>query len=542
MAEPDRLAVVRVSPGREPGPLCRPCWGGLGLACLSGLCLAVSFPPFAWSGLAWVALVPLLVALSGQRPPAAFALAALASLLAFSGIFYWIWTAGTFHLIDYALLVLVVNLALCGGVFGLSLVWFRDRTGWPAVVIAPTLWVSLEYARSHAWFLSAPWMLLGHSQYAHPTLTQIASITGVYGLSFVIVCVNVAVAEVIIGLRSYRHEVLALGLFPPAARVSAIVATGLLLGTMVFGVRSLASAGSAEHLTIALLQGNVPQTQKWDRASLEAVVSQYERMAHQAAASSPTLIVWPETAIVGDVGRDPALRQRFEHLALDTKAYLLVGAAGSAKFRKPQFHGKYFNSLSLFSPQGRLEDEHRKIILVPFGEYDPLQGVVRWPQALTAAMGSVVPGDHHTIFRLPDASFGAVICWESIFPDLFREFVRQGARFMVNATDESWFPGGGAPSQFLAMTTFRAVENGISIVRAANAGISAVIDPFGRITRQLASPGGRAFPDEGVLVAQIALSNGPTFYTRYGELFAFIQIAFCGILAASLLGRACVLR
>jgi len=541
MPEQDHFADARSGPCRESGFICRSLWGGLGLACLSGVCLILSFPQFTLSGLAWFALVPLLVALRGRDLKAAFTLSSLTSLISFSGIFYWIWTVGTFHVLDY--LLLAVYFSLYGGVFGLGLNWFRERTGLPAIALAPPFWVSLEYARAHAWFLSAPWMLLGHSQYAHPILTQIVSVTGVYGLSFVIVCVNVAVADVIIGgIRFFRHRASAPGMFPPAVRASAIVAASLLLGTVVFGMRSMARTGSVEHLNIALLQGDVPQAQKWDRASIETIVNSYERMTRQAAAQSPVLIVWPETAVPADVSRDPALRERLERLALDTKAYLLIGAAPSAKFHKKPFRGKYFNSLFLFSPQGRLEEEHRKILPVPFGEYDPLHGIVRWPQALIAAMGSVVPGDRYTIFRLPDASFGAVICWESIFPDLFREFVRQGARFMVNATDESWFHVVGASSQFLAMTTFRAIENGVSIVRAANAGISAVIDPFGRITQQLASPTSLALPEEGIVVAQIALSNGATFYTSYGDVFAFVQIAFCGILVAFLLARACVLR
>jgi apolipoprotein N-acyltransferase len=523
---------------RLPG---RPFWGALGLAGLSGVLLFVCFPGFDLGAIAWIALVPLLLALNQRRLRDSFLLSWVTGIVFFTGGFYWIWSVQAYNLFDYVI-VQILYLPQYITLFGLTLAWIRRRTGLSQILLAPPLWVTLEYIRAHLSFLSLPFFLLGHSQYLHPSLIQITSLTGVYGLSFVIVCVNVAVAELIIGIRSYVREPSAAGLFPSAARMSMTVAGVLLIGTALFGMTSLAGAGKSEHVKIAVLQGNVPQTQKWDHNSLQEVVSRYESMTRQAAAADPALIVWPETAILGDVGTDPAFRDRFENLALDTKANLLVGAAVSTKFYKQKVRGRYFNSLFLFSRRGHLEDEHHKIIPVPFGEYDPLHGLFEWPRAVIAATGSVVPGDRYTIFHLPDASFGAVICWESIFPDLFRQFVYRGARFMVNATDESWFHAVGPSSQFLAMTSFRAVENGVSIVRAANRGISAFIDPFGRIEEELGTPNGRTLPHEGVLVAQIALSNGPTFYTRHGELFAFISIAYCGILMVLLFSRIRILR
>ena len=184
----------------------------------------------------------------------------------------------------------------------------------------------------------------------------------------------------------------------------------------------------------------------------------------------------------------------------------------------------------LFSPQGTLEGEYRKIKLLPFGEYPPLEEYITWPTSVVSAMGNIVPGDQYTIFRIGQTPVGALLCWETIFPDLFREFVKRGARLMVNPTNESWFGWSAAPYQLLAMSVFRAAENQVAIVRAANTGISAFIDPNGRITARLRGPEGKELFVEGVLIRDVPLSGEMTFYTRYGDVFGFCQIAFAALL------------
>src|SRR5262249_49918238 len=163
----------------------------------------------------------------------------------------------------------------------------------------------------------------------------------------------------------------------------------------------------------------------------------------------------------GDVKRDPALQQKMRLLTRETRTFLLVGASESAKFSKGKppdtaLAHQYYNSMLLLSPEGTLDGEHRKMVLVPFGEYEPLNSVIAWPKAIAASFGRMVPGDSYTLFSIDGRQFGAVICWEIIFPDVFREFVRRGALFMVNATNESWFGPTAAPYQLLAMATIRA--------------------------------------------------------------------------------------
>jgi apolipoprotein N-acyltransferase len=181
----------------------------------------------------------------------------------------------------------------------------------------------------------------------------------------------------------------------------------------------------------------------------------------------------------------------------------------------------------LISPDGAIAGEYRKQILVPFGEYAPLRGIVTWSEAIADPRQDIVAGERSTLFTMGSLSFGATICWENVFPDLFREFVNGGARLMVNATNEAWFGETAAPYQFLAMSAFRAAENRVAVVRSANTGISAIIDPYGRIIERLVGSDGKALFVEGVLSGTVPLSRALTFYARHGDVFAFAQIAAC---------------
>jgi len=493
-----------------------------GLACLSAGLLVVAFPKFDLGALAWVALVPLLVALEGKGPGAAYALSYLTGLLSFFGICYWIWAVPGWNLID-GFLIGVLYLPQYVALWGLGLAWLRRLTGVSPALVAPPLWVTLEYLRSSVPLLAFPWMLLGHSQHAYPSLIQISSVTGAYGLGFLIVLVNTAVAGIVLHLlRRSPAPAARPRRFPLAAPVAAAV---LLAMTLLHGQTVLLSAAPAEEATIALVQGNIPQNQKWDRSRRQMILDRYAALTREAARSSPLLIVWPETAVPGDVEHEPELKRAIARVAVETRSHLLVGSAEHAKFSRRDVGDRYYNSLYLFAPDGAIRGQYRKIRLVPFGEYEPLGSVLTWPRAIAAATGKFLAGERYTRFAVGGVPFGAVICWEAIFPDLFREFVRGGARFMIVATNEAWFEKTAAPYQLLAMSAFRAAENGVAIARAANTGVSALIDPFGRVTRRLTGPGGRDLFVEGVLVGGVSPARGPTPYTLYGDVFAYIMVA-----------------
>jgi apolipoprotein N-acyltransferase len=497
----------------------------LGLASLSGLVMLLAFPPFDLAALAWIGLVPLLLAC--RSPRSAFLLSGLTGIVFFVGIFSWIWNVPAFNLLDG--LLVAVYLGLYFALWGLGVAWIRSRTGLPLSIAAAPLWVALEYVRGHVGFLSLPWMLLGYSQYQATALIQVTSLTGVYGLSFLIVLTNASLAEACgcFLIRSGRSPApLTWTSRPVALPVTALV----LIATLVHGHAVLSGPGLTDRIRIAVVQGNVPQPLKWDTGYRQATLDRYAQLTRQVAGHSPALIVWPETAVPGDVQHDPDLRRLIGQLAVETGTHLLVGSSEQAKFARRELHGKLYNSLVLVTPQGGVAAEYRKVRLVPFGEYEPLHGLVKWPRAIAPAVGKSVAGTEYSLLQVGDVTFGATICWENLFPDLVREFVKAGARFMVNSTNEAWFGETSASAQFLAINALRAAENRVAIARATNTGISAFIDPFGRITERLRGADGRELFVEGHIVGEVSLSIGTTPYTRYGDLFAFLQIGGSGLL------------
>jgi apolipoprotein N-acyltransferase len=498
---------------------------GLALASLSGLVLLLAFPPLDLAILAWIGLVPLLLASRSLR--SAFLLSGLTGIVFFVGIFSWIWTVPAFNALDG--LLVAVYLGLYFALWGLGVSWIRSRTGLSLPVVAPPLWVALEYVRGHVGFLSLPWMLLGYSQYQATALIQITSLTGVYGLSFLIVLTNASLAEAFgwLLVRSGRTPApLTWTPRPIALPVSALVLTA----TLIYGHVELSESGHGDRVRIAVVQGNVPQTLKWDTAYRKATLNRYAQLTREAAEHSPALIVWPETAVPGDVQHDPDLRRAIGQLAVETGTHLLVGSSEHAKFAQRELHGKLYNSLVLVTPHGQIAAEYRKIRLVPFGEYEPLHGFVKWPRAIAAAVGNSVAGTEYSLLQVGDLTFGATICWENLFPDLVREFVKAGARFMVNSTNEAWFGETSASAQFLAISALRAAENRVAMARATNTGISAFIDPFGRITERLRGADGKELFVAGHLVSEVSISSRTTPYTRYGDVFAFLQIGGSGLL------------
>jgi apolipoprotein N-acyltransferase len=488
------------------------------LAVISALLLLIAFPKFDVGIAVWIAMVPWLIALEGKKCKEAFLLSYLVGLIFFGGISYWIWSVREYTVIDF--LLLAVYFPHYGSLWGLGIVWLRNRTSLPLILIAPSLFVALEYLRAHFGFLSAPWMLLGHSQYANVPLIQIASITGVYGLSFLIVLVNVAVTHVALALlRRPTTPISQSSVMIPLA-----VATVLLVVCLGYGHVSLSSQPSTPTFKVAVIQGNIPQETKWHKDATSWVLAKYQSLTYTAAKQDPLLIVWPETAIPGDVKHHPELKGFVEHLAQATKTHLLVGSAENAKFDRHKSRDHSYNSMFLFSPEGSIIAEYRKMVLLPFGEYPPLQGWITWPSTIVSSMGATLPGTEYTIFRVSKTLLGTTICWEALFSEHFREFVNRGARLMIAASNEAWFGDTAAPYQVLAMTVFRAVENRVAVVRAANTGLSSVIDPFGRIISRVRDANDKELFIDGILTTSVPVSMTETFYTRHGDIFAFLTI------------------
>ncbi len=492
------------------------------LSLLSGVLLILSFPNFDLEFLAWFAFVPLLYAIHGKTRLHAFTLGFLTGLTSYLGILYWIIVAvhtyGNIPLLvsGFILLLLVGYLSLFTGTFAFLTRVVPMASGIQTILFLPILWTALEYLRSFL-LTGFPWANLGYSQYLNLPFIQMADITGPYGPSFVILLVNATLFRI---LRQWINKT-----FP----VREVVVTLLvLLSSMIYGyVKMRATDQQMLHqpsLKVSLTQGNIDQSIKWDESFQKETLKIYERLSLKAAEQHPDLIIWPETATPFFFQQAKEYQPMVLDLPNKTKAYLLFG---SPSFKVERGKVNHYNSAYLASPSKEIIGRYDKIHLVPYGEYVPL-GEILPLGSLGEGIGNFKSGKVIYNFSLPQAKFGVLICFEIIFPDLCRRFVRNGADFLVTITNDAWFKRTSAPYQHFSMAVFRAVENRLFIARAANTGITGFIDPRGKIIRK-----GELFVEEA-MTETIRLSKKKTFYTLYGDVFAWV----CSGLSLLLLGYA----
>ncbi len=501
----ETLAVVADEPRRR---------FGLALAVASGLCLAVSFPSPGIAPLAWIGLVPLLFAIRGRSPRHAFGLGWVTGTVFFLATCYWIvHTIGSYTElpVPLAALVLLLMSSVLGcyaGAFAATLRWLEGRD-LSAVWLAAPVWVVLEWLRGW-FFIGFPWAALGYSQYRFHALAQMAEVTGVYGVSAILVLFNAVVAAVLSarGPAARRH----LGAL--AALTALVVA---LVGFGQWRLAAIAAMPDVGRLRIGLAQGNVAQEQKWDPAFQDETMSRYRQLTLDAARQHPDLMVWPETATPFFFQEPGPRREEVLALAREAGMPLLFGSPAFRRLGDGRF--EQLNRAYLVLADGREAATYDKIELVPFGEYVPFQSVFFFVQQVVTAVGNIGAGAVPTVFELPAARFGTLICYEGVFPALTRRFVRDGAQFLVNVTNDAWFGRTSAPHQHLAQDTFRAIENRVPFVRAANTGISAVIDADGRIRWQ--------GPLYEMLwhVDAIRWTGIRTLYTRFGDVFVWACVA-----------------
>ena len=480
------------------------------LSLLSGILLILSFPHFDLEFLAWFALVPVLYSIEGKGFVDSFKLGFLTGTVSFLGILYWIIVAvhtyGNVPLILSALilLLLILYLSLFIGAFTFLARLIQMRLRIQTILFAPFLWVALEYLRSFL-LTGFPWANLGYSQYLNLPFIQMADITGVYGLSFVILLVN---ATLFSALHQWAQKTFPFKEF----LITAIV----LLVFLIYGYMKMEAIDHQmiqnPPLKIRLVQGNIDQSIKWDESFQKETLQIYDRLSLRVSEEKPDLIIWPETA-TPFFFQDA---QEYQPFVLDipkrTSAFLLFGTP-TYKIQKGKV--SHYNSAYLLSPAGELAGKYDKIHLVPFGEYIPMKDLLFFMGSLGEGIGDFQPGKEIYNFSLSQGHFGVLICFEIIFPDLCRRFVKKGANFLVTMTNDAWFGKTSAPYQHFSIATFRAVENRVFIARAANTGITGFIDPRGKILKQ-----GEIFTEEAI-DGTIRLSHQKTFYTLYGDTFAW---------------------
>ncbi|NIS72729.1 MAG: apolipoprotein N-acyltransferase [Proteobacteria bacterium] len=484
---------------------------------------SVLVPGFPFGVLAWIALVPLLLCLEEKSPLESFRLGWVTGFIAFTGMLYWVIVAmhryGGIPIPVSAiiLIALTLYLSLFVASFATLLTLVRQKTGWSPLIVAPPIWVTLEYLRS-VLLTGFPWENLGYSQYLALYLIQIADVTGVYGISFLVVLVN---GLIVTGILQSKKT----GRVP--LRIPLIIV--LLLGVIIAYGSLRINQESRRVLTqkptrVAIAQGNVDQGVKWEPAYQRETIEIYKTLTREVAGSDPDLVIWPETAVPFFFPFDQPLSPVVRVIPSETGAYLLFG---SPFYQEVENRVRYLNSAYLLSPRGEIIARYDKIHLVPFGEYVPLSRFLPFIRPLVEGVGDFVSGSETqgtVVFTTPRGKFGVLICYEIIFPNLNRQFVRKGADFLVTITNDAWFGRTSAPFQHFSMATFRAVENRTFVARAANTGVSGIIDSTGRIIQQ-----SKIFSRQA-LTGEVFMGGAKTIYTRYGDLFAYFCLGWSGLL------------
>jgi apolipoprotein N-acyltransferase len=516
------------------------------LVLLSAGLQIVIFPLPNLYGFSWVAVAPLLVAILRARRPETlqlqldgqarllpatpwqgFVLGYVCGILWFAGTCYWIFD--TMHrygglpipVAVLALILFCMYVGLYHGMFGLLLALIAGSkiagSGAAirrALVAAPFLWVAVELARTR--ITAFPWELLGYSQTANFALTRIATLAGVYGLSFEIVLVNSVFAAAFLAAKERRKRLLV------AACVAAVILqTG----------QWLAPPPLATDHTALLVQPNIPiqegamWTKEYFQGTLRDLTATSLHPPGQKEGRRYDLIVWPESPSPFYTN-DPLFRDTVSELARQSGSWVVAGSIGIT----PVMHSggqnsQIFNSAALVSPQGEWVGRYDKVHLVPFGEYLPFPQVFAFAGGLTKEVGEFQRGASRTPLDAGGERLGMLICYESIFPDQVRQLALQGAQVLVNISNDGWYGDSGAWKQHLQQTQMRAIENGRWLLAGTNTGMTASIDPYGRIVA--------ATPRKvrTALAAPYALSPGTTFYTRHGDWFAYL----CAIISASAL-------
>ena len=507
---------------------------------LSAALQIVIFPLPNFYMLGWVALTPLLVALLRAREPdtlqlregikllparplQAFLLAYGCGFFWYAGTCYWIYNTmreygGVNTPLALGLLTLFcLYLAIYHGVFGLIIGLLADRSlSRRALLLAPVVWVAVELARTRV--TGFPWDLLGTSQVDNLPLARLATLTGVYGLSFEIMVVNVAVATAFL-VRREKRQLLLLAAFAAAA----VLQCGQFIPTP-----AVASDRSA-----LLLQPNIPilEGSEWTKDYFESTLRDLSSISLKPPTSRqpgdplhPGLIAWPESP-APFYASDPLFRDAISTVAREAGTWVIAGSVGTPGGMAPGSASHYYNSGSLVNPSGQWVSRYDKVHLVPFGEYVPFRRLFFFAGGLTKEVGDFSPGASRQPLPAGDEALGVFICYESIFPDEIRQLVDNGAQVFVNISNDGWYGDSGAYAQHLKQARMRAVENARWLLRDTNTGVTASIDPYGRVVASLPRKVRTA------LRAPYALSNATTFYTRHGDWFAYL----CAIISVGAL-------
>jgi apolipoprotein N-acyltransferase len=471
---------------------------------LSGALTALSFPKFDLSFLCWISLIPFFFALNKKTPKQSFLLGFLGGITFNAILIYWIPAVPAHYgnlSIGMSLLiytVFVFYLALFWALFS----WFfaKIQGVFPKLIffLAPFIWIGFEYTLTHL-LTGFPWGLLGYSQYKNLWFLQLASLTGIYGLSFMMVLFQ---SLFVYSIIHRRRAPFFLGL--------------TLMILLHFGGWAIIknSPPIEDSFQASVIQGNVSSDIRWDQISdpqIRDLFDQHVNLSLEANKKGSRLIIWPEFSVPlcfsCSYNIYPEFRNKLFRFAQESGTTLLLGTNETVMSQQ----GLHYYNTALCLQADMTISQYYKMHLVPFGEYTPYKKIFFFIEKMTHAIGELSAGEEFVLHQFEGKKFGTPICYEIIFPDLVRKFVKQGADFLVTITNDGWYGTSSAPFQHFAIAVVRAVENRRYLLRSATTGVSGIIDPYGRILSRT------EMMTQAYLTERIAPMDTITPYTRFGD-------------------------
>ncbi len=491
------------------------------LLAASGAALSLAFPPIDFLPAAFLALVPFFYVLRHTRVTgfwSAFRPGLVAGISFFVPLLYWLVLLSANEMdnpivMSGPLVLLVLLESSYWGLFSAAAVLVTRRTAFPSWLALPILWVACEQLRS-LFIMGLTWGDLGYAGVVFPRVVQFASVTGVLGVSFWMALVSALVLELLEGGARRRRAVvvgLVLALVLPAAH-----------GTLVM------SRGYPERtIRVAVLQPNIEGKKKWDADYKHVSFDVLGELSAEAGRHEPDLVVWPETAAPSYLLRDETNYRRVVEAAVDAGCPVLTGMPDVEYLSNEPGDHVVHNSVLLVMPDGSHAGKYDKIHLVPFGEVIPGATLIPVLRKVDFGEADFAPGEERVVFELHAAKFSVLICYESIFPRLVRQFVAGGAELLVNVTNDVWYGRTSMPFQHASMAVMRSIENRRSLARSANSGVSLVVDPYGRVLERT------PIFERTLIVYDLPVVEETTFYSRHGDVFAWTMLVLAGLLVAA---------
>jgi len=487
---------------------------------LSAILLILSFHNPKYSFLAWVSLAPIFIIIIKEKPKKIFISSIIVSLI--FNVFYLIWMKEYKHPLSLPGVVFAETIYFCLAVILTKIL--SANLDFLGEIRFPVAWLCIDYLKTIG-FLAFPWGILGYSQYKNLVLIQSASIFGVWGITFLIVYFNAIVASII-------YQIIKKGKVERKTLVNISAMTMFLVLSLIFGYVMLKEQKRNDYnlKRVALIQANF---NPWSVNINENIEKEIE-LTKKSLFFNPDLIVWSESSAPFPyeywLRKNNRYALRIDRFISSTKKPFIIGSIEfNGEYFNHKFLGDFFN-VAIYYDNGRLRNVYRKIHLVPFGEWFPYKKLFPFVAKILekAGAGDFTPGDDYIVFNSEEFNFNVLICFEDVIGDLARKFVKKGSDLLVNVTNDAWTGSKKAEIQHFSISIFRAIENRRSLVRAANGGVTAIVDPYGKVLKSL-----KLFKSDFLIGDVPIVSNHITFYTKAGNLLpriilivAFIMLIY----------------